>query len=456
MQPMPDRETPSCLHRTMAVRAGGANQSARSAASQPTPGSGPRPLDQLDQLYQLERAIDTIASIVACLDAQRVDGRQAMRLVASFTRCEHLGHAGKTLAAARAALAAPQTASGQRSAAHWLAEVTGESVGDAVRTLELGRRLPHQQALDKALRSGRLSRSRVQAVSDAALANPDEELTLVGAAVRDDHRSLRERCRATRARSLTHDEAVRNYELVRSSRYCRTWSDDDGAVRLEARLTPDAGAVIRSALESRTKLLAGEARRRGAPERYERLAADALVSMCRDGFTATTDGAGGAREGSTGPTPPAVVHVRVDVAALRRGWAGDGEVCEIAGVGPVPVESARSLLGDAWLKLVLVDGVDVATVCHAGRTIPAPVRTALIERDRTCVVPGCGSDLGLEIDHWRVPFAEGGPTSLANLARLCHHHHFLKTFRGFRLSGGPGRWVWHPPDDPIVVDDGDG
>ncbi|MGC8462363.1 MAG: hypothetical protein ACP5P9_01640 [Acidimicrobiales bacterium] len=323
----------------MNVRAGDANQPARSAASQPALGSGPR---ALDQLHQLERAIDTIASIVACLDAQRVDGRQAMRLVASFTRCEHLGHAGKTLAAPRAALATPQTAWGQRSAAHWLAEVTGESVGDAVRTLELGRRLPHQQALDKALRSGRLSRSRVQAVSDAALANPDEELALVGAAISDDHRSLRERCRATRARSLTHDEAVRNYELVRSSRYCRTWSDDDGAVRLEARLAPDAGAVIQSALETRTKLLAAEARRRGAPERYERLAADDLEAMCRDSFIATTGRAGDAREGSTGPTPAAVVHVRVDVAAHRRGWVSDGEVCEIAGVGPVPVEPART------------------------------------------------------------------------------------------------------------------
>ena len=89
----------------------------------------------------------------------------------------------------------------------------------------------------------------------------------------------------------------------------------------------------------------------------------------------------------------------------------------------------------------------------------ARLRTALVARDRTCVVPGCGVSWGLEIDHV-VPFAEGGPTSLDNLALLCHHHHFLKTFEGWVLErtggertdgGGPGRaragptWTFEPP-----------
>ena len=76
--------------------------------------------------------------------------------------------------------------------------------------------------------------------------------------------------------------------------------------------------------------------------------------------------------------------------------------------------------------------------------------------------PGAGSSYGLEIDHI-VPFAEGGPTTLDNLALLCHHHHFLKTYEGWTLeridppaerppdrnrhtghSAGPPRWRFEP------------
>jgi len=49
---------------------------------------------------------------------------------------------------------------------------------------------------------------------------------------------------------------------------------------------------------------------------------------------------------------------------------------------------------------------------------------------------GCNVRDHLEIDHI-VPLAEGGPTSLDNLARLCRWHHGLKTHRGYRLLGPP-------------------
>src|ERR1019366_4284820 len=79
----------------------------------------------------------------------------------------------------------------------------------------------------------------------------------------------------------------------------------------------------------------------------------------------------------TGDTEPrAQVLVRVDLDALRRGSVGPGGVCEIPGVGPVPVETARELMGDAITRLVITNGVDVTTVCHLGRSIPAHLRTA--------------------------------------------------------------------------------
>jgi hypothetical protein len=95
--------------------------------------------------------------------------------------------------------------------------------------------------------------------------------------------------------------------------------------------------------------------------------------------------------------------------------------------------------------LVVTDGVDVTTVCTLGRSVPASLKAALVERDRCCVVPGCDATQHLEIDHWRIPFAEGGPASLDNLARLCRHHHTLRTHRGFTLTKEGGTWYWHPP-----------
>jgi hypothetical protein len=44
--------------------------------------------------------------------------------------------------------------------------------------------------------------------------------------------------------------------------------------------------------------------------------------------------------------------LRVDVEALRRGGVEGQKLCEIAGVGPVPVSAARGLLGQAIVKLV--------------------------------------------------------------------------------------------------------
>jgi hypothetical protein len=69
------------------------------------------------------------------------------------------------------------------------------------------------------------------------------------------------------------------------------------------------------------------------------------------------------------------------------------------------------------------------------------LRQAIEQRDRVCVVPGCGIASGLEIDHL-VPFAQGGPTSIDNLQRLCKHHHRLKT------TGRATLTRWETTDGP--------
>ncbi len=165
-----------------------------------------------------------------------------------------------------------------------------------------------------------------------------------------------------------------------------------------------------------------------------------------------TPGGGTTTGSARSTTGRDTITLRVDLDALLRGDVGDGQVCEIPGVGPVPLSLATDLLGEAICHLVITDGCDVTTTCGLGRNVPASLRRALVERDPTCVVPGCDQPRGIEIDHRVVDFKDDGPTMLWNLARLCVHHHRLRTHQGFELERGPEGWVWKTPDGRMVTD----
>jgi hypothetical protein len=69
------------------------------------------------------------------------------------------------------------------------------------------------------------------------------------------------------------------------------------------------------------------------------------------------------------------------------------------------------------------------------RTIPPALRRALHHRDRGCRFPGCGVRFGQghHIRHW----AQGGPTTLSNLAMLCRRHHRAVHEEGYQLDRSP-------------------
>jgi 5-methylcytosine-specific restriction endonuclease McrA len=109
------------------------------------------------------------------------------------------------------------------------------------------------------------------------------------------------------------------------------------------------------------------------------------------------------------------------------------------------VETAQALAADAFLQAVVMDGQQIVSISHLGRTINARLRTALEARDQTCVVPGCYVSHNLQADHVHAVI-DGGPTELANLALLCRWHHNQKTHHGYQLTGPPGQWKWSKPD----------
>lgn len=61
----------------------------------------------------------------------------------------------------------------------------------------------------------------------------------------------------------------------------------------------------------------------------------------------------------TGSSSRAEVVVIIDLARPRRDHTHDGERCHIPGIGPLPIDVARRVASDAFLKGVLVDGCEI-------------------------------------------------------------------------------------------------
>jgi hypothetical protein len=416
-------------------------------------------------LQTLRRVAEDLKAAVSTLEPERLSGPDAARLLEVFAEIEKLAMGGKLLSARRVESSNVWRRNGHRSAAAQVAEATGTGLGPAINALQAARQVGALPATEEALRNGRLSETQVKEIAGAATLRPDAEQELVDAAEHQPVNVLKLRCRRVKA---TGQDQSAVYEAIRRGRYLRNWTDGDGAVRFDARLTPDEGARLVAAVKVQTERLAREAKQAGHEEPRKALAADALVGLAcgqvcsagdgsprgnRDqsvvGSSDPTDPAGPGRERGPGCShagPGAMIHVRVDHEALMRGHVETGEICEIPGIGPIPVDVARRLAADSILSVLVTDGVDVTGVAHSGRTIPTSLRRALVERDQTCVVPGCEVRERLEIDHLQ-PFAEGGPTSLVNLVRLCQWHHYLKTHQRHRLERTDQGWRWISPDD---------
>jgi hypothetical protein len=295
--------------------------------------------------------------------------------------------------------------------------------------LETARALDVLPETDTAFRAGQLSEVQAAEITSTAGADPGAEAALLETAGSTSVKGLRDRCREVRAGAEADDKAWAR--RLHETRRAHDWTDPDGSYRLEARLAPDAGARFSSAWKAHIDRIFCDARRAGRREPRAAYAADALVALA-----------------SEGPCKPVEVRVTVDSAALARGHTEPGERCEIDRVGPVAVTTARALLDDAAVTVMTHDCDDITAVSSPKRTIPVKLRRALEARYPTCGVHGCANDQFLEIDHI-VPLERHGSTKIDNLWRLCSHHHRLKTYGGWKVTGNNGDRNLAPPDpDP--------
>jgi hypothetical protein len=140
--------------------------------------------------------------------------------------------------------------------------------------------------------------------------------------------------------------------------------------------------------------------------------------------------------------------VLVDHTALLRGHTTAGETCEIAGLGPISITTARQILtDDPFLAVVVRRGQDIINVAHHGRGLNAHQRTAIEASGLRCANIACNRTIAIQIDH-RHPYAANPVTSLPNQDPLCPECHRKKTHHGWHLEPGTGRRRLLPADTP--------
>jgi hypothetical protein len=378
----------------------------------------------------------SVRALVRELDVSSLPSHAVVDLIEWFAALERLASAGKTLCAARVDADEVWKADGSRDAAEWLASRTGTSVGAARSLVDTSKRLPATARSEAALRAGELSAEQANHVTHASAAAPAHEQRLLAMTQTHSLKKLRDEC--ARVRHVADADPDETRRRIHATRYWRRWNDADGARCGSYRLTPDDAAAFESAVQPFLDQRLDDARRAGARESTEAYAADALVAMASasvGGGTGTPHARGG--RGRKRMRDRRELLGIVNLESLRRDAIDDGKLCEVAGVGPVPLSTLRDLFGDALLRVVIRDGVDIRTVVHTGRTANALQETAVLARSLgMCEVDRCDLPVA-EIDH-RIDYSRTGPASIADLAGVCGHHHDDKTRRNA---------TWHPRDD---------
>jgi hypothetical protein len=350
-------------------------------------------------------------------------------------RLERAAAAIKTMLAAKVEEAAAWKEAGYRSPEEQLARLGGTTVAVARQALETSKNLAELPETTSALQRGEVSLMQAAAIASAAVVDSGAEGRLLTLAGKTNINELKEACLRAQAAADTDPDAT--YQRIHRNRKVRTHTDGGGVWHLHASGPADQGSRIETALAPLIDAAFDAARMEGRHEPREAYVFDALVEL-----------ADGSENKKTKRSKPRYLGlIRADIEALERGAVEGEEVCEIVGIGPVPVRTARELLGDAILKLVITKGIDVANVVHLGRGPTAAQRIALLWQQPKCSNIACSSTL-TQADH-RDPWAENHETVLGNLDQLCGAHcHPLKTNQGWSLVDGKGRREFVPPSDP--------
>src|SRR5438128_6416752 len=377
-------------------------------------------------IVELERLGDEIAELSAHLDAATA---HLLDLICDFD-------------------ARGGWSTGFRSCAVWLSWRIGLDPGAARERVRVARALGTLPRLAQALARGELSYAKVRALTRVATPETEVRLLAVGRAGTAEHVERIVGAWRRVDRNAEAAEAVR----LHKSRALHVYQDEDGMVVVHGRLDGEVGAVLIQALAAARERLYRQTGNVSAetfpadvsvePPTMAQQQADALGLIAETALHHAMD------PGSPGERYQVVVHV--DAAVLEDPDAAGQSALEPG--AHVSAETARRLACDAS-RVVMRHDPDgrVVEVGALTRTIPAALRRVLHYRDRGCRFPGCGLPLGQghHLQHW----ANGGPTTLSNLALLCRRHHRAVHEDGYRVERLlDGELRFRRPDGRLLPD----
>jgi hypothetical protein len=305
-----------------------------------------------------------------------------------------------------------------RSCAEWLAWRAGISLSAArekVRTAQALRALP---AIAAAFAEGRLSYSRVRALT--RVAHLHDEDSLLKHALDATVQQVEERCRQIRN---VAPNSVRQARRAWECRSLAVWRDEArGTLRLTVELPIEEGELIVRALDCAvaggdvTTYVDSDAVAESKGTAWGAQQADALVAVAMSYLD------GGDREGgATADHYQVVVHA--DAKSLTGG----------AGRADLPLATVQRLLCDCSLLTVAEDAHgNPLDVGRKQRTVSTSLKRALHARDRGCTFPGCHRKRYLDghhLTHW----VNGGETRPDNMTLLCTYHHRQLHEGGFSI-----------------------
>ena len=441
---------------------------------------------------ELRSLRQSIATFAAHFDVRSLTPAQAGEAARIWAQIEASAASVKALAAARSAEGTEWERCGFRSPAEQLADQAGMSPGAARRALETGRRMADQPEVARAAVAGELSLEQATVVSDGVATNPAVARELIEKAKRSSLPELNEEVAKVKAAGTDMEE---RRKIRHARRSLRRWTDLDGALNARFYGHPEDGALLWRMIDPIRRRLNVLRREAGSPnESLDALDYDSLMTVASlavgkdcelslpelvalglfpqfvgsqlagvsdppiaphagapDLFSADTaqpTGSGDGRAKKLAGSPLRVM-VRVDLDSLLRGIPLEGELCEIAGYGPVAVSVIEDLIAteDPFIIGVLTKSEALVGVYHHGRRPNAYQRSALDFLHPTCAVEGCSSRAGLQYDH-REDFSKTKITAFDLLDRLCRHHHGRKTREGWALVEGRGKRAFVPPGDP--------
>jgi hypothetical protein len=389
-------------------------------------------------ISDVEAVVRSAKQLAATFDAHQLDGLSAKVVVDLAAQLERSAVAIKLLAMRRVDETGTWV-TGNKSPEQWLARVTGTTIGEAAGVVTTARRLETLPQASDALRAGKLSPRQAALVAEGASLRPDAEADLVATAKSASLTKLRDE--VTQIKVAAVDPAV--HDKVHAIRSHRSWTDQHGAYRYEGTLTTVNGAGFDQVFGAFFDKVMRDNRAAGITDSRDQMAADAVMRMVH--AAATGEGADAAT-----CTKSRLHGVLVlDAHAYVRDALEPGERCELVGVGPIDLATAKAMLGDAIIDIAISNGQDVVAMAHPGRHPKMMQWLALYAQGAICSVTGCGRRDNLQADH-SPEYEQSARTSVEDLRLKCRGCHYKKTHLHHR--DGPrqpdGTYLLLAPDDP--------